>query len=596
MNIVLEIKKYFKIFLDILGRNIFLILIFTVLSTFAEAFGIMMVLPLLEAFSDTPINEKNIFMVNIIRNIFAEHINLDEKTFVLLILLFICGLFVLKGILYFVSLAISAYMRGKLLEKLKCGIMYELSNLKYSEFVKNNSGYYTNILNEQINRSLIAFQKLMLLCGNIFSAIIFTGCAFYTSFKFGLLALASGLFVIIVLKGLSNYVRMLSRKTALLNGSLANMIIQYVQNFKYVRSTSQYGFFSSHLNPLIKKLASYEIKTAVSAALTQSVREPIAVIVIILSLLTSIFYFNDNISNLIVSLALFYKCFTSVFRIQSTWQNVLEYIGSVELVRNESIRYSNNIEKNSFLKLDDISRIEFIDVSFRYENTTQFILNNIKFSISKSNTIGFVGKSGCGKSTLIDLISLILNPSSGSILINGIKSHQLDKNFLRSKIGYVTQENVIFDGTIKENIVMDNPMNLSLTELDSKITNVCADASILEFIKTLPCGFETRVGDRGINLSGGQKQRIFIARELFRSPELLILDEATSSLDSKSERNIQNSVDALKGKLTIILIAHRLSTLKNCDLIYVINEGQIAEFGSYETLSRDTKSLFYSLT
>jgi subfamily B ATP-binding cassette protein MsbA len=188
----------------------------------------------------------------------------------------------------------------------------------------------------------------------------------------------------------------------------------------------------------------------------------------------------------------------------------------------------------------------------------------------------------------------LLTPQSGEISIDGIDYSELELSSLRNVIGYVTQEPVIFNDTIANNI--------SFWECDSQ-EDICKrmikDAAVLancdKFINEAEMGHETIIGDKGVKLSGGQRQRIAIARELFKEPEIMIFDEATSSLDTESELLIQRSINSLKGERTIVIIAHRLSTVRNCDYIYVLKEGRIVEEGSFDELYRDTNSRFYSM-
>ena len=168
------------------------------------------------------------------------------------------------------------------------------------------------------------------------------------------------------------------------------------------------------------------------------------------------------------------------------------------------------------------------------------------------------------------------------------------KKSWRDLIGYVSQDNVIFDDTIANNISMWKNFSKSNT-VKNEIIEAAKKANIYDFIISLPNGFDTLVGDRGVMLSGGQKQRIFIAREIFRKPKLLILDEATSSLDSESEKSIQESIDSLKGKLTVIIVAHRLSTIKKVDQIYLLSKGKIIEQGRFDDLKNNSKSKFSKL-
>jgi subfamily B ATP-binding cassette protein MsbA len=206
--------------------------------------------------------------------------------------------------------------------------------------------------------------------------------------------------------------------------------------------------------------------------------------------------------------------------------------------------------------------------------------------------IAFVGESGAGKSTLIDTLTLLLKPKSGNVYIDGIDSTEIEKCSWRSQIGYVSQETVVFDDTVANNICLWKGDYQTDENVKKRVHEAAKRAYADEFIKNLGNGYHTVVGDRGVRLSGGQRQRLFIARELFKNPNLLILDEATSSLDTESERYIQKSIDELKGSITVVIIAHRLSTIKNSDLIYVLEKGSIIESGTYDELSLDRESRF----
>jgi len=206
-----------------------------------------------------------------------------------------------------------------------------------------------------------------------------------------------------------------------------------------------------------------------------------------------------------------------------------------------------------------------------------------------------MGLPGSGKTTLADIITLTHKYNSGNMYIDGISANKIKKSSWSSQIGYVSQETLIFDDTIANNITMWQDRMENNKKIEEDIRDAAKQANILEFINSLPDGFNTVVGDRGILLSGGQKQRIFIARELYRKPNLLILDEATSSLDSESEKSIQESIELLKGKITVIIIAHRLSTIKKVDKIYLIDKGKIIEQGSYDELKNNNNSKFSKL-
>jgi len=225
-----------------------------------------------------------------------------------------------------------------------------------------------------------------------------------------------------------------------------------------------------------------------------------------------------------------------------------------------------------------VKEIRFEDVSFSYVEGTP-VLSNVSFTVPAGKMIAVVGPSGAGKSTLVDMIPRFYDPQSGRITINGVDIRDLSLKELRSAIGIVTQETVLFDDTIEENILLGRP-GASRTEMETASRAANADA----FIQSLPDGYASPVGDRGVKLSGGQRQRLAIARAILKNPPILIFDEATSSLDSESEALVQEAVERLVQDRTTFVIAHRLSTIQNADEILVIDEGRPVESGRHEDL------------
>jgi len=235
--------------------------------------------------------------------------------------------------------------------------------------------------------------------------------------------------------------------------------------------------------------------------------------------------------------------------------------------------------------------IEFKDVSFFYETRPDFqVLKNISFTANKGETVALVGPSGSGKSTIASLILRFYNPQSGTISIDGKNSTDYDLTDLRNNMAIVPQDVLLFGGSIKENIAYGKP-GASMQEIEE----AARKANALEFIESFPQKFDTVVGDRGIQLSGGQRQRIAIARAVLKDPSILILDEATSSLDSESERLVQEALDKLMVGRTSIVIAHRLSTIRKADKIIVIEKGIVRESGKHEELMQIPDGLYRSL-
>lgn len=261
-------------------------------------------------------------------------------------------------------------------------------------------------------------------------------------------------------------------------------------------------------------------------------------------------------------------------RIQEAEQGSKEYFEILDLKATEEFETDKVFEK---LKKTEI---EFKNVSFQYE-TSGKVLDDVSFTIHEKERVALVGHSGVGKSTIVNLILKFYNPTGGSIMLNGKSYDTLDHHFIRENISLVFQENELFSTTIRENVAYGTA---NATKKD--IIRALKLANAWEFVNALPKGMESQVGERGVRLSGGQKQRIQIARAILKDAPILILDEATSSLDSKSEAEVQTGLDNLmKNRLTLI-IAHRFSTIQNVDTILVVDKGRIIDSGSPIELSK----------
>lgn len=233
--------------------------------------------------------------------------------------------------------------------------------------------------------------------------------------------------------------------------------------------------------------------------------------------------------------------------------------------------------------------ILFDRVTFRYRPDCAEVIKNMSFEIKQNTVVGIVGRSGSGKSTISKLVQRLYIPEGGKILIDGMDLALIDPAWLRRQIGVVLQENFLFNATIRDNIALQNP-SASIEQ----IVRVAKIAGAHEFISELSEGYDTIVGEQGTGLSGGQKQRVAIARALLTNPRILIFDEATSALDYESESIIQNNLNQICKERTVLIIAHRLSTLKNADLIMVVDHGQIKEYGPQNKLIED-KGLYYHM-
>jgi len=311
----------------------------------------------------------------------------------------------------------------------------------------------------------------------------------------------------------------------------------------------------------------------------------VSVLLIVGLIALQVMVFGGAIAPIFVALLLFHRGMQSMMAIQSSWQGTMDKIGAVEMVTDEFDAVYEHEELDGRTEVGTLSQgIEFEDVCFAYKAEDGDVLHDVDISVPVNQTVALVGESGAGKSTLVDMMTLMLRPRTGTIRIDGVPHGEIDLASWRDQIGYVSQETVVFDDTVANNISLWQGNVEEDPALRERVIHAAERAHADSFIRDLPNGYQTVVGDRGVRLSGGQRQRLFVARELFKQPNLLLLDEATSDLDTASEQHIQNSIDALKGEVTVVIIAHRLSTVKNADRVYVLDEGQVIEAGTYHEL------------
>jgi len=291
-----------------------------------------------------------------------------------------------------------------------------------------------------------------------------------------------------------------------------------------------------------------------------------------------------SVGELMAFMALMGSVTTPINRIITVWDDIQETLVSVDRLNDVFIARSEfleSIDKTSGVIIQEPKgEITFEDVFFRYGGEDDpYILSNINLTIQPGQKVAIVGRSGSGKTTLVRLIARFYDINEGRIMIDGYDIKRINLSQLRRLIGFVLQENFIFNGTIRENIAMGDA-----EESMEKVVEAANLANAHDFISNLTLGYETKVGESGLQLSGGQKQRIAIARVLYSDPRVIIFDEATSSLDTESEHAIQKNLNAILKDRTAIIIAHRLSTVRNADTIIVLDNGEIIEQGTHETL------------
>ena len=591
MKIFSSIKYYLGVYKNFIGRRLYLVFVLTAAAALTEGFGITLILPLIEAAGAGGGDLQGGGAAVQFLYAILEFMGIENS--VVGILIFIGIIFIGKGILKFIEGGYASYLRAQLLQEIKSKMFNAYRLMDYRYYADNNTGHFINVINGQINNFIRSFDTFTRFLTMIIITFSYLSIAFLLAWNFALMAVGIGFVLLFLFKYLNTYVQELSRKTASEESVLNKFLVQTIQSFKYLSSTNQMQHLKGGVMSSIRKLAHYMFRQGAASAFTQAIREPISVIFLLFVIIIQVMVFDSPIAPIFVALLLFHRGMQHMIGIQDDWQKTMEKIGSLEMVVKEFEVLKYHREENGHRVLKSLSDgIQMENVHFRYDDGEGDVLKSISLEIPVNNMIAFVGESGAGKSTLIDMLTLLLKPQSGKIHIDGIDSQEIEHSSWRSQIGYVSQETVVFDDTIANNICLWKGDYNADEEVRKRVHEAAERAYAAEFIENLGDDYNTVVGDRGVRLSGGQRQRLFIARELFKNPNLLILDEATSSLDTESERFIQRSIDELKGSITVVIIAHRLSTIKNSDLIYVLEKGSIIESGTYDELSLDPESRF----
>ncbi|MEO8548729.1 MAG: ABC transporter ATP-binding protein [Kofleriaceae bacterium] len=566
------VVRYFRQFWGYAGGRILILVALTLVMTYAEGIGIALFYPLFQSSGSSGDSSGS----TITRVLDTLHISATPAS----VLPLIMGLFIVKGVLQYVTLRYQFELSRKVLLELRRRALDALAVADDQHVAGMNAGFYTNFLINEVNRAGGGFLYFIRALSPALSAGLLFLMVCFLDWRLSVVCIAIGLVMIAITRVTGFVIRRYSLVVTRESAGLTSLLIQVLHAFKYLRATGSYGRFEQRVWGTSERILENDFKASSASAFGLAMSQPIMVV-----MLAGLLYFRAviqgaEIASLFIILLYFFRMMNEVFVLQTTWQGFIGYIGSVDLVHDTTAETERAAESDGdvpFTALTD--SIVFDHVSFSYR-TGREVLTDIDLRIPVNTTVAFVGGSGAGKSTLVDLMTGTLKASRGRVLMDKTDLASMQLASLRTRVGYVPQDAVLFDDTVAANIAL-----WSEAYTPEQIRDAAKRARCLEFIEQMPNGFETQVGDRGVKLSGGQRQRLAIARELLRSPQLLVLDEATSALDSESELAIQQSIDQLKGQMTIVIIAHRLSTIRSSNRVYVLADGKLVEDGAFDELA-----------
>ena len=497
-------------------------------------------------------------------------------------------IFLSKNILFYISNLIMAYVQNNVITKIRIKLFQHISTLSLSFFNNNKTAELSSILIRDIAGMRVAFsQSLQKIIIEPISVISFLFLLFIINFKFTILVI-----IIIPLSGFFSYkvgqsIRRKSKRSSVQSAGILNIIKETLSNIKIVKIFNLENEENEKFVKENNKYFNLIFKQSRLSNLLTPINETIGLIVGVLliwfggiSVLQQGAMSSEDFIKFILLLFAMLQPIRKLANVNVLFQNGIAASERVFSVfdNHDKIPESKNAFKINSFK----NSINFKDVNFKYEGQDSLILDNINLEICKGQTVAIVGKSGAGKTTLTDLLPRFYDPISGNIFIDKINLKDLSLKNLRNLYGIVTQNVILFNDTIKNNIIHGNK-NASENDINKAVKS----ANIQDLVEKLDNGLNTYIGENGVKLSGGEKQRLSIARALIKNPDILILDEATASLDSESEKMVHSAIDNIIKNRTVIIIAHRLSTIINADKILVMNDGKIVESGSHNELLKN---------
>lgn len=556
------------------------------LSTLLEGIGINVAIPIFSFISGTN-SEANDFISEVIKKSFGFlQINYSLKY----LFIFVCGLLMFRVVVLLLANYIKIKIATAYQEKTRGELFKLTAEANWQYLLEQKLGHLETILVTNVNYGSYLLQSISDSLMMMASLFVFLLVAINISWFITLITVALGGLIFFIFKPFLYKIRVLSRENEIINRRTAHHINENILGMKTIKVMSASSKIIDKAKEYFNILRNLTVKTSFLSIATNALVQPIGLIFVFIIFAVSYKTGAFNFAALAAIIYLIQRAFAYVQQLQTTLYSMTvsaSYVDKMLEYRDEAIKNKEIDNGRDNFKFAD--NLEFKNIGFYYNQGKQ-ILDKVSFSIKKGEMVGLIGPSGSGKTTIVDIILRLFNPTKGEILLDGSNINKIDINQWRKKIGYVSQDIFLKNDTIANNIKFYND---SITNEEMK--TAAKMANIYDFIQNCPDKFETIIGERGLLLSVGQRQRIVIARILARQPEILILDEATSALDNESEVQIQQVIENLKNKVTVLLIAHRLSTVMNCTKLLVLQNGEIKEQGSPKELLADEKSYFYKV-
>lgn len=572
MNLFKELNYLFdrKLKLKFVGM-IFVVL----LGAIAELCGVYVILPVVELATNPEAVQTNRYC-RWISNIMGIS---DSRDIMLALISCIIALYIVKNVyLSFQAYAINSYSKNTRLH-FSTKLMESYMKQPYAYFLNKNTAEILRSVNTDTNNMYtVVVNLLQVISQGLTSALLIAGLLlnsfWMTVVVTGLLALCALLIILVLQKKM----RSLGQEYQRVGAGIIKTVKQAFEGIKEIKIMNKERFFIEDYRTVYKSATRIELVYNLMSYIPKYLIETIMIGGILLYLAVVVAG-GGNVGALLPQLSLFavaaFKLLPSVNALYTNYGNVMYNKASVDLIYHD-IREVQDVTDGAVTdtkveKLCFEKEITIDSLSFAYDNTDQNVLEDISFSIEKGNSVAFIGESGGGKTTLVDNILGILKPQKGRVLVDGVNINEIMQSWHRD-IGYIPQTIFIMDDTVRRNVAF-GVRNENID--DEKVWEALKEAQLETFVKQLEHGLDTEVGEAGMRLSGGQRQRIGIARALYHTPDILVFDEATSALDNETEKEVMAAIDALHGTKTMLMIAHRLTTIENCDHVYRVEDKKL---------------------
>ena len=508
----------------------------------------------------------------------------------ILIIVFSC----LQSLLNYTATYLNTWVGRKIANDVKIDLFDKLMAYDASFFDKSTSGDIQFRFNNDVNLACNGLlSNLKLFTTRVFSSVSLIGVLFYNSWELALVAVVVLFGALYPLTTVRRRIKSVMDKTIFSGAAVMTHFNETFNGNRIVTSYNLYDYQGQRFRETLRSVFKLGIKMIQRTGLMS----PLMHFIVSLGIAVVIWLGSYLIVHHEITAGNFVSFITALIMLYNPIKSIGNNYNSVQMALMAMERVFDLLEKKPAIcnkpdavKLTAVNNgIEYRNVNFEYVRNKP-VLKNINLNIKVGETVAFVGNSGGGKTTLVNLLPRFYDVKSGNVLIDGRDVRDIDLVSLRDKIAVVFQDNFLFAGTIRENILLGKE-DATPEQIDKAVKSACLD----EFIRSLERGLDTQIGERGVLLSGGQKQRIAIARAFIKDAPVVILDEATSALDNKSEAVVQQAIENLMKDRTVLIIAHRLSTVRNADKIVVVNYGEIAEIGSHEQLINKENSIYASL-